>query len=59
MLGSPLEKLLLPYCCQSPDTNAIGPLGFYGVCRKIKEPTSGLKNRLPLLQLRVIIQALQ
>src|SRR3712207_5002645 len=32
---------------------------FYGICRQKREPTSGLKNRLPLLQLRVIIGVLQ
>jgi hypothetical protein len=52
---------MLPYCCQSPDTNAIGPLVFTGFAGKSKSRRAD-SNRLPLLpllQLRVIIRVLQ
>jgi len=41
-----------------PPTRTSDAFRFYSFCRKKRGPTCGLKNRLPLLQLRVIIQAL-
>jgi hypothetical protein len=47
---------MLPYCCQSPDTNAIGPLVFTGFAGKIE---SRRADSNPCSSLRVIIRALQ
>jgi hypothetical protein len=40
----------------TPPTQPSWALRFYGICRQKREPTSGLKNRLPLLQLRVCLR---
>jgi hypothetical protein len=54
-LGS---DLLLPYCCQDPSSMSVGSSLFIDFAGKIKSRRAET-NRLPLLQTRVIGQALQ
>ena len=57
MLRCPLEKLLLPYCCQSPDTNN-RPLYFLWDLQ-VKKRADERTRTADLLQLRVIGRVLQ
>src|SRR5215203_6471945 len=56
MLGSRLDKLLLPYCCQS-SVDRVGTLSFLWYLQ-VKRRTDERTRTADLLQLRVITQAL-
>ena len=53
-IGGATAALLLPI----PRRLRWELLAFYDICRQKREPTSGLKTRLPLLQLRVMNRTL-
>jgi hypothetical protein len=57
MLGSRLDKLLLPYCCQS-SVDRVGTLSFLWYLQ-VKRRADERTRTAFLLQLRVITQALQ
>jgi len=46
MLGSHLEKLLLPYCCQGPSRMIVGSSLFIGFAGKIESRRAN-SNRFP------------
>jgi hypothetical protein len=52
------EAVRLIYCCHFP-VRRNWALYVLRICRQKREATSGLENRLPLLQLRAINRALQ
>jgi hypothetical protein len=57
MLGSRLDKLLLPYCCQS-SVDRVGTLSFLWYLQ-VKRRADERTRTADLISLRVITQALQ